>query len=205
MTEENFYGEEIDKLDLAKYGLSHLEGRNILTLNKEEMDALLLALGNDDISLNVPIQCTAENVKELLATSECRRCGACCRPNPLNPRSRGVEVFEEELKAIAEALTMPYDDLRQKTTFGHVTAYAFEPTKLGFTRWLPLPCPCYRPDPSSCTAQSARAQVCRVYPIVFTGEMSSIAIRVTCEYGKDIVVAAYKRVHEADPTLEITL
>src|SRR3972149_7014913 len=97
---DKMYGEEIDRLDLARYGLSDLVGKNLVPPDRSKMDRLLAALGDDDISLNVPIPCTVDNVREVLSYSECRRCGRCCRPNPLNPESPGIEVFEEELKAM---------------------------------------------------------------------------------------------------------
>ena len=96
------YGEDIYKLNLYKYGLEDLEGKNILALAADELDRLLKALGEDEISLNLPIPCNEENVKELLALSTCRRCGRCCRPNPQNPASPGIEAFEDEIKAMEE-------------------------------------------------------------------------------------------------------
>ena len=202
--ENDVYGEDIEKLDLKKYGLSRLAGSNLLTLNDSDMQALLTALGDDDISLNLPLQCSAENVREVLSYSECRRCGRCCRPNPLNPASPGVEVFDEELKAIAEYAHEPYDSLRARTSEGNVTPYAFQVVKLGFTRWLPLPCPFYA-EQGGCRAYPVRAVVCRTYPIIFTGDDACISIRVTCDYGKDLVSAVCKRLSSSDPKLEMNL
>lgn len=204
MNNESVYGEEIPKLNLRKYGLSQLEGKNILTLDGAEMQELLAALGNDDISLNVPLPCTPENVEEVLSYSECRKCGRCCIPNPLNPSSPGIEVFEEELKAIADFLGRPYEEARKKTSVGNVTAYAFQAVKLGFTRWLPLPCPFYSAA-GGCAAYSVRAVVCKTYPIIFTGDDSYMSIRVTCDYGKDVFAAVCKRVASENPSLEINL
>ena len=202
--EKHIYGEDIVKLDLKKYALSRLEGRNLLTLDASDMQTLLVALGDDDISLNLPLPCTADSVNEVLSYSECRRCGRCCRPNPLNPASLGVEVFEEELISIAEHLHEPYDALKAKTSAGNVTPYAFQMVKLGFTRWLPLPCPFYAEE-GGCRAYPVRAVVCRSYPIIFTGDDTCMSIRVTCDYGKDLVSAVCKRLTSSDPALEISL
>jgi Fe-S-cluster containining protein len=203
--EDSIYGEEIEKLDLRKYGLEYLEGRNILTLDRPDLGRLLEALGNDDISLNVPIACTEQNVRDLLALSECRRCGRCCKPNPLNPKSPGIEIFEEELQAIARTVGQPYEDIRKKTTVGHSVPYAFQMVKLGFTRWLPLPCPFYSEERGGCEVYAARGVVCMVYPVIFTGDDTYMSIRVTCDYGKDVVMEAYKRVLRDDPKAEIIL
>ena len=89
--------QEIYKLDLERYGLAHLEGANLLDISDDDMDKLLKSLGEEDISLNIPIPCTPFNVQEMLTHGECRNCGKCCVPNPLNPESPGIEVFEEEL------------------------------------------------------------------------------------------------------------
>jgi Fe-S-cluster containining protein len=203
--DNNVYGEDIVKLNLEKYGLAYLEGKNALTLEPADMDKLLVALGDDEISLNVPIPCTAETVRQVLAYSICRRCGRCCLPNPLNPRSPGVEVFEEELKSMTEYLNLPFEDVKRKTSVGHVTSYAYQVIELGFTRWLPLPCPFYSREQNGCLAYATRGIVCQVYPVVFTGDDTSMSIRVTCEYGKDIIREVYRRLRTEDPTLEITL
>jgi Fe-S-cluster containining protein len=202
---DNVYGEEIYKLNLRKYGLEDLEGKNILALDQPDLDRLLAALGDDDISLNIPMPCTSENVKEILALSECRKCGKCCRPNPLNPGSPGIEVFEDELKAMTDQLGWSYEDIKTKTKVGSVTSRAFQITELGFTRWMPLPCPFYDIEKNECRAYSARSVVCQVYPIIFTGDDTCMSIRVTCDYGKDLVVKACKRLREENPNLEITL
>jgi Fe-S-cluster containining protein len=203
--ENNKYGEEIDRLDLEKYGLSYLEGRNILTLERPDMDRLLVALGNDDISLNIPIPCTPENVQEVLSYSECRRCGRCCIPNPLNPESPGIEAFEDELKSIAIHLNTPYEALREKTKVGQVVSYPYQVVKLGYTRWLPLPCPFYDAEQNGCQAYPVRPVVCKTFPVIFTGDDTYMSIKVSCDYGKDIVIEACKRLRAKEPDLEIVI
>jgi Fe-S-cluster containining protein len=202
---ETYQLEDVDKLDLEKYGLSGLEGRNLVTLTDAEMDSLLTALGNDDIALNVPIPFSAENVRELLSYSECRRCGACCQPNPLNPNSPGVEAFEKELTAIAGYLRQPYEALEGKTAPGNLVPHPLEPSGLESTRWLPLPCPFYSEEKTGCTVHPVRPVVCRIYPVLFTGDDSCISVKANCEYGKDIIRRAYRILRENDPDLEIPL
>jgi Fe-S-cluster containining protein len=116
-----------------------------------------------------------------------------------------VEVFEDELQAMADHVHTPYDALKAKTVFGQVTSYAFDVTRLGFTRWMHLPCPFYSVEQNGCLAHPVRGAVCKVYPVVFTGDDTCMSIRVTCDYGKDVVKAAYKRLRETDPGLEIIL
>ncbi len=202
---DKLYGEEIYKLNLFKYGLSDLEGKNILDLEKADLDRLLTALGNDEISLNLPIPCTLENVKELLSLSECRKCGRCCRPNPQNPGSPGIEVFEEELKEMTDFLHLSYENVKKQTRVGSVTSYAFQLIRLGITRWLPLPCPFYDAARNLCLGYPVRSMVCQVYPVIFTGDDTYTSIRLTCDHGKDIVAAACKQLKAQDPSLQITL
>jgi hypothetical protein len=76
-TQEYQEPQDIDRLDLNKYGLKYLEGSNLLALSEEDMDKLLKSLGEDDISLNIPIKCTPYNVQRVLAYSHCRGCGRC--------------------------------------------------------------------------------------------------------------------------------
>ncbi len=196
---------EVEKLDLAKYGLSYLEGRNLITLNSPDMDRLLEALGKDDISLNIPLPCTPGSVQEVLSCSECRRCGGCCIPNPLNPKSPGVEVFKEELSAIALHLNLPYEILEKRTSVGKVVPYPFDMTKLSFTRWLPLPCPFYDAEQNQCRVYPVRPVVCAVHPIIFTGDETYISIKTNCNYGKDLIKTAFKVLRERDPDLEVIL
>ena len=197
--------EEIDKLDLKEYKLSHLEGRNILTLTGPHMDELLVALGNDDISLTVPLPCTHDNVQEILSYSECRRCGKCCIPNPLNPAGPGVEVFREELNTIASYLQLPYETLKEKTAVGKFVLHPFQRTKMASTRWLPLPCLFYIVERNECQVYPVRPVVCKIHPIIFTGDDASMAIKVNCDYGKELVIGAYKYVRKNNPELEIKL
>lgn len=197
--------EEIDELDLGKYGLSYLEGKNILALTGADMDKLLNALGNDDISLKVPIPCTPDNVDRVLAYSECRRCGKCCVPNPLNPGNPGVEVFEDELKRIAGHLHLPYETLREETLKGKNVPYPYELDKIYVTRWLPLPCPFYNGESNECRAHSVRPVVCKIHPIVFTGDSTYMAIKVNCDYGKDLVVRAFRDLRTNSPDLVLKI
>ncbi len=196
---------EIDKLDLEKYGLAYLEGRNILTLDVPDMDRLLEALGNDDISLNVALPCTPQVIQQLLSVSECRRCGRCCIPNPLNPDSPGVEVFRDELRSIADYLNTTYEALENESVRGKVVPHPFDITKISFTRWLPLPCPFHDDAPDSCRIYPERPVVCKIHPVIFTGDPESVAIKVNCDYGKEILKEAYKWVREREPDLEILL
>jgi Fe-S-cluster containining protein len=205
MTTHDYESEEIFKLDLKKYGVAHLEGENILTLNEQDMDTLLEALGNDDISLTVSLPCTPDIIFELLSTSECHRCGKCCQPNPLNPASPGIEVFKEELTEIARFLQVPYEIIEKKTMPGKFVPHPFGWTGLSSTRWLPLPCPFYDYEQNSCGVHNVRPVVCRIHPIIFIGDNASFSIKLNCDYGKDLIKTAYGWVKENDPDCEIIL
>jgi len=197
--------EDIDKLDLEKYGLAYLEGENLLTLADPDMDKLLEALGNNDISLVVPLPCTLENVQRILSYSECRGCGKCCIPNPLNPESPGVEIFEDELKEIADYLGTPYETQEEQTVTGKILPLPFQQTRLSYTRWSPLPCPYYKETPGECRVYPVRPVVCKVHPIVFGGNIPHFTIKVNCDYGKEIIKGAFKDVLKEDPELIIEL
>ncbi len=197
--------EEIFKLDLERYGLSHLEGRNILSLDEQDMDRLLEALGKDDISLTVSLPCTPDVLLELASTSECRKCGKCCQPNPLNPASPGIEVFKEELAGIADFLHVPYEGLEAKTARGKFVPHPFGWTGLSSTRWLPLPCPFFNSEQNSCGVHNVRPVVCRIHPIIFIGDNASFSIKLNCDYGKDLIKTAYEWVRKNDPDCEIIL
>jgi len=195
---------EIEKLDLERYGLGHLNGVNLLDISEEDMDKLLKALGDEDISLNIPIPCTPFNVNEVLTYGNCRRCGRCCIPNPLNPGNPGVEAFESELRAIAQHTRITFEELQGKTLRGKVVAHPFEPTKLSFTRWLPLPCP-YHNENTGCRIYPVRPIVCVIHPVVFTEDNTRITIKANCEYGKELIKAALQEVKKKDPSTVIPL
>ena len=205
VTGERREPQDIDRLDLASYGLAYLEGSNILALSEPDMDKLLTALGAHDISLNIPMPCTPYNVQKILAYGECRRCGRCCTPNPLNPTNPGVEVFENELKAIAEHTGLTYEALQERTLRSKVVAHPFEPTKLYFTRWLPLPCPYYDAEGKGCRIYAVRPIVCSIHPAVFTEDNTIISIKANCDYGKDLIKAAFKDARKSNPELVIKL
>ncbi len=177
---------KIFKLDLGKYGLSHLYDRNIFTLSDTELDAFLNALGNDDISINLPIPFTPETVKELLSFGACRQCGTCCIPNPANPDGSGVEIFDDELKIIAHYLETSYDELKQNTGEGKNRENMWPLDEIIGTRLLPLPCVFYNEETKECRVYKARPLVCTIYPVVLGEGEDNLDIKVNCEYGKEI-------------------
>ncbi len=195
----------ITSLDLGKYGLLHIKGRNILGLTSSDMDKLLNALGNDDISINVPVPFTPDNVKELLLQSECRRCGKCCIPNPLNPRSPGVEVFEDELKLIAHHLHSPYETLKENTREGQNSDAPWPLDQVIGTRLLPLPCPFYIEKTKECQVYQVRPLVCAIYPVISAGDDSNIDIKVNCDCGKDLAVSALRNLRLNNPNLVLKI
>lgn len=205
MTNIDYEAEDIFELNLEKYGLSHLKGKDILTLNETDMDALITALGDDDISLNVPIPCTPDDIFNLLSSAECRKCGKCCQPNPLNPDSPGIEVFKEEIEAIAEFLHVPPAMIETQSQMGKWVPHPFGWTGLSSTRWLPQPCPFYNQETRLCSVHSVRPIVCKIHPVIFTGEHDSISIKLYCDYGKDLIKKAYEIAKQKNPSLEIIL
>ena len=190
-----------DKLWLDKYGLSYLKGRNILALTSSDIDKYLSAVGDEDRFVNVPIPFTPPSVERLLSQSECRRCGKCCIPNPLNPEHPGVEVFEEELKSIAKHLHSSYKYLRKKTVKGKKLSHPNYPDRNATTRWLSLPCPFYNMKAKECQVYDVRPFVCKIYPITLDEGEWNISIKVNCDYGKDLVKSAVQYLKAKKPDL----
>ncbi len=182
--------QRVFKLNLEKYGLSHLDRRNILSLSDSNLDAFLDALGKDDISITLPIPFTPENVKDLLSKGTCRKCGGCCIPNPANPRSPGVEVFDDELKIIAHYLQTSYDTLKENTLEGKNQDKPWPLDEVISTRLLSLPCPFYEEKTVGCRIYGVRPLVCMIYPIILGEADESLDIKVNCEYGKEIARGA---------------
>jgi len=197
--------EEIDRLDLEKYGLSHLKDKNVLALPGPEIDEFLNALGNNDISLKVPMPFSPFNVDGVLSYSECRKCGKCCLPNQLNPGNPGVEILEDELKTIALHLQVPYESLKEKTVEGKNIRYQAQPANVAVTRWLPLPCQFYDEELNQCRVYDVRPVVCSVYPVIFSTNKTYIAIKVNCDYGKDIAARALLYLRTNNPDMVIKL
>ena len=197
--------ENIDQLDLEKYGLLYLEGSNILTLTSSDMDKLLNALGADDISVKIPIPFTPDNVEGVLSYSECRKCGRCCIPNPLNPGSPGVEVLEDELKVIANHLHLTYETLGEKTLKGKNLNSPQQLNDVASTRRLPLPCPFYDEETNECQVYSVRPVVCLIYPIIFGENKTYIEIKVNCDYGKDLAISALRYLRTNNPNLVLKI
>ncbi|MEE8413370.1 MAG: YkgJ family cysteine cluster protein [Dehalococcoidales bacterium] len=197
--------EEIGRLNLEKYGLAHLKDNNILALNTADLNKLLDALAADDISINLPIPCTPYNVDGVLSYSECRKCGKCCLPNPQNPGSPGVEILEEELKTIATHLNLPYETLKQQTVEGKNILSLDQIDNVAVTRRLPLPCPFYQQESNECRVYEVRPIVCTVYPVIFGENSTYIAIKVNCDYGRDIAVRAFMYLKTNNPDLVLKL
>ena len=199
MDEQPRQPQRVFKLDLEKYNLSHLHGRNILGIGENELGRFLDALAKDDISLQIPIAFSPDNIREILLRAECRKCGACCVPNPTNPHSPGVELFEDELKIIAGNTGMNYEKLLDLTQEGKNQDAVYPLNEIIGTRFLPLPCPFYMEENKECRIYSTRPLVCTIYPIVFGENDEYIEIKVNCEYGKDIAKVALKALKERNP------
>ncbi len=191
--------QRVFKLDLEKYDLSHLHGRNILGIGETELERFLDALAKDDISLQIPGTFSPDTIREMLSRAECRKCGACCVPNSMNPHSPGVELFEDELKIIADNTGMNYEKLLELTQEGKNQDAVYPLNEIIGTRLLPLPCPFYMEENKECRIYSTRPLVCTIYPIVFGENDDYIEIKVNCEYGKDVAKGALKALKEKNP------
>jgi Fe-S-cluster containining protein len=193
--------QRVFRLDLDKFDLSHLNGRNILGIDERDLDRFLEALAKDDISIQIPGVFSPENIREILSRAKCRNCGACCVPNPMNPDNPGVELFEDELKLIANNTGMNYESLLEQTTEGKNQDAVYPLNEVIGTRLLPLPCPFYVEENKECRIYSTRPLVCGIYPIVFGENDECIDIKVNCEYGKEVVKGALKALKEKNPDL----
>ena len=191
--------QKVFKLDLERYGLSHLYGRNILGISESELDRFLDALAEDDISLQIPGAFSPDNIREILSRAKCRKCGACCLPNPVNPHSPGVELFEDELKMIASNTGMNYEKLLELTQEGKNQDAVYPLNEIIGTRFFPLPCPFYMEEDKECRIYSTRPLVCAIYPIVFGENDEFIEIKVNCEYGKEAAKGALAGLKAKNP------
>ena len=191
-----------DQLDLQSYGLSHLKGRNLLFIGESDLTRLLDTVGREDRSFYLPIHLSPDNLFQLLTNSDCRRCGKCCVPNPLNPTHPGVEVFESELKPIARSLGVSPKKLRSKTTKGKLIKDPSQPAEPKMTRRLVLPCPFFDSKLKQCRVYPVRPLVCKVYPVLTSKTLSHTEVKVNCDYGKDIVRNAIRTLREQRPGLK---
>ena len=169
------------KLDLAKYGLSHPEGKEIHRLPDSEIDKLVHAFAVENIAPAIygPAY-KPRNVHRLLSLSRCRRCGKCCLPNPIDPDHPGVMVYEQDLRLIAKYSKYSYKRLRKK-------APITKDPNLPQRRYLPLPCMFYQKG--ECQIYEIRPQICTTYPIADAPRWTGITINLRCDYGIDIYKA----------------
>jgi Fe-S-cluster containining protein len=193
-----------DKLNLERYGLGHLKGRNALFVSESDVAKLLDASGREDIPVRLPIP-VRESIDWLLSQSNCRKCGRCCMPNPLNSEHPGVEVFESELKPIAKYLGVSPKKLKRKTVEGKSIKDPFEPTCSEMTRKFPLPCLFFDSKLRQCRVYPVRPIVCKIYPVLSSERLSYTEVKVNCDYGKDIVRNAIKALRERRPYLVMLL
>ena len=177
---------ENDKLDLEKYGLSHILNRRLVSLSDKEIDEYLCALANEDFSAKIPLLPIPRNIELLLSQSKCRKCGRCCLPNPLNPTYSIVEIFEDELKPIERHYHYSHKYLRKITKRGKLIKHPYVIHKKDKTRWFSLPCPFFGEKTKTCMIHEFRFTVCKVYPIILGKDTTRIEIKVNCDYGKDI-------------------
>jgi len=194
-----------DELNLGEYGLAHLKGKNALFIGESDITKLLDALSREDIPVRLPIPPAPESIDWLLSQSNCRRCGKCCMPNPLNPKHPGVEVLESELKPIAKYLGVSPKKLKNKTTKGKLINNLLQPTESERTRRFPLPCSFLDSKLKQCRVYPVRPVVCKIYPVLSGETFSYTEVKVNCDYGKDIIRNAIKVLREQRPDLQMLL
>jgi Fe-S-cluster containining protein len=153
----------------------------------------------------LPLPLSPKTISLILTDSNCRRCGKCCVPNPLNPEHPGVEVFESELKPIARFLGVSPKKLRRKTTKGKLIKDPSQPTESEMTRRLALPCPFFDSKLRQCRVYPVRPLVCQLYPVLTSETLSHTEVKVNCDYGKDVVRSATRVLREQRPYLKVLL
>jgi len=178
----------IAKLDLAKYGLSHLAEKAMHTLPDYEIEKLVRAFASENIAPVIygPAY-TPGNVQRLLSLSYCRSCGKCCLPNPIDPDHPGVMVYEEDLRRIAKNSRYSYKYLKKKAPITN------DPN-LPKRRYLPLPCMFYQKR--ECKIYEIRPHICTTYPVADVPERVGISINVRCDYGIDIFKAVLEHMRK---------
>jgi len=172
-------------LDLAKYGLSHLAQKRPLDFTATEIDQVLDAFANEDMAPPIfDATVNPRQIDELLSKSYCRGCGKCCLPNPRNPAYPGVEVVEDELKAIIDHFHISHRAIKKGTKKGDQIRNPNPPYQVLDTKWLTQPCMFHDFKKKRCQVYQLRPLVCKIYPLIFN--YSAISLKVNCEYGKDL-------------------
>jgi len=172
-------------LDLAKYGLSHLDKKRPLDLTPAEIDQVLDAFDKEDMAPPIfDANVNPGQIDKLLSKSYCRGCGKCCLPNPRNPTYPGVEVAEDELKAIVKHCRVSRRAIKKGTKKGDQIKNPNPPYQVLNTKWLIQPCMFYDFKKKQCRVHQLRPLVCKIYPLIFN--YSAISLKVNCEYGKDL-------------------
>lgn len=194
-----------DRLDLDEYGIGHLKGKSVLHIGESDVRKYLDALGKEDRSVHLPISPTPENILRLVSQSDCRRCGRCCMPNPLNPTHPGVEVFESEIRPIARHLHTSRKKIKSKTTRGKSIINPLDPTESEMTRRFPLPCPFFISRSRQCHIYPVRPIICKTYPVLSGDSFSDTEVKVNCDYGKDIVIHAISALKQRDSGIQILI
>jgi len=173
----------IKELDLQKYGLSHIAGKEIHTLPDSEIEKLMNAFAAENIAPAIygpPF--VPHNVQSLLSLSYCRRCGKCCLPNPIDPDHPGVMMYEQDLRLIAENSEYSYKRLKKSAPINNNP-------HLPQRRYLLLPCMFYDKKKHECQIYDTRPLICRTFPIADLPGVIGMSIIVRCDYGKAIYKA----------------
>ena len=164
-------------IDLEKYNLGYLRTKPMAKWEEEEFDKLLSAMDSEDAAPVLDIPFTPENIERLLAVSNCRECGMCCRTNPRDDKTSGIMIEAAELESIAEATDQSLEELKSKLIKHEKDASAM---------CIPLPCMFCKDD--KCEIYEVRPRVCRTYPLggVTYDDESYTMVNLRCDYGKDI-------------------
>lgn len=155
--------------------------------------AIIDSANQKGLSLNLNVVATEDNIKRILSSISCRRCGLCCSTGTCpGVKRNGIPLNDAEIKKIAAFL---------KVKVKKVKRLCFQ-NELRFLS-LPYPCPFYKSSPSpKCSVYSVRPKTCRMFPlysIMRGNDINSppmLTIDAGCPEAKDFTLKRYQKLRE---------
>lgn len=139
-------------------------------------------------SINLNIPATDANIKGILSSISCRRCGLCCSTGTCpDVRQNGIPILNPEIINIANYLNIRPRKVRRLCFVNDTQGYS-----------LPYPCPFHKISPSqNCSIYTVRPITCQMFPLYSIMENNDISIDAGCPEARDFTLKHFQSIREA--------
>jgi Fe-S-cluster containining protein len=166
---------------------------DIANASDADILATVDAANQQGLSINLNIRATEDNIRSILSSINCRRCGLCCSTGTCpGVRQNGIPLGDAEIIEIANCLKVRARKVKRLCFVNELGSLS-----------LPYSCPFYKSSPlPKCSIYSVRPLTCRMFPlysIMGGNNINSppmLTIDSGCPEARDFTLKRYQSMRE---------